>query len=70
MLFSNRDEDAEKTMSKLQILPHAGKPEHIGRAVVFLTSDETGHFTTGADLVIDGGVLLDPSFGRKNLSRL
>ncbi len=54
-------------MSKLQILPHVGLPEHIGGAVVFLTSDVTGHFATGTDLLMDGGIRLDPSFGKKAL---
>ncbi len=50
-------------MAKLQPLPHAGLPEHIGEAVVFLANDATGHFTTGTDLVIDGGLLMSPFHG-------
>ncbi len=59
-----RGKEALDHMAKFQPLPHAGLPEHIGRAVVFLTSDSTGHFVTGTDFVIDGGMCLNPSFGK------
>ncbi len=69
MISSNisRDEEAKEWMAKLQPLPHAGLPEHIGGAVVFLTSDKTGHFATGTDIVMDGGALLNPFHGKHTL---
>jgi NAD(P)-dependent dehydrogenase (short-subunit alcohol dehydrogenase family) len=40
------------------------QPEFIGNAVAFLASDLLSHYTHGADLVIDGGLTLNP-LGRK-----
>ncbi len=47
-------------LKKCQMLPVAGMPEHIGKAVVFVTSDATAEFMTGSDVVVDGGCLLNP----------
>ncbi len=58
-----RGDEAHEIMSKFQPLPHTGLPEHIGQAVVFLTSDTTGYFATGTDFVIDGGLLMNPFHG-------
>ncbi len=60
MLLLYRGKEAHEVLAKLQPLPHAGLPEHIGQAVVFLSSDTTGYFATGTDFVIDGGLLMNP----------
>ncbi|MFA7601666.1 MAG: SDR family oxidoreductase [Novosphingobium sp.] len=43
-----------------QPLPVTGKPEHLASAAVFLASDEAA-FITGVDIIVDGGLTLDPS---------
>ncbi len=52
----------DKEQELLGIIPlhHFGNPLEIGRAVAFLLSDELSPYTTGADLVIDGGLHLRP----------
>ncbi|AEG50883.1 3-oxoacyl-(acyl-carrier-protein) reductase [Sphingobium chlorophenolicum L-1] len=44
----------------LQPLPRGGKPRDIAEAALFLASD-SGSFITGIDLVVDGGMLIQPS---------
>ncbi len=58
-----RGDEANEIMSKFQPLARTGLPEHIGQAVVFLTSDTTGYFATGTDFIIDGGLMLNPFHG-------
>jgi NAD(P)-dependent dehydrogenase (short-subunit alcohol dehydrogenase family) len=41
----------------LQPIPHAGAPHDIAEACLFLASDAAG-FVTGAEFVIDGGLVL------------
>lgn len=49
--------DATERFAPLTALGRIGKPAEIAAAAVFLASDESA-FTTGADLLIDGGYLL------------
>lgn len=41
-----------------QVIPRIGEPEEVAKAVLFLAIDAT--FSTGTELVIDGGALLGP----------
>lgn len=52
----------EMAQRNISIIPvrRSGKPIDIGRAVVFLCSDEA-HYVTGASLLVDGGLLLMPN---------
>lgn len=43
-----------------QPLPVTGKPRHLADAAVFLASEESA-FITGVDIIVDGGLTLDPS---------
>jgi len=38
----------------------AGRPDEIGNAVAFVISDKVSGFTIGRDLIVDGGVTLNP----------
>ena len=49
-------EDIEADMKKYP-LKRYGKPEEVAFAIIYLLSDASA-FTTGADLVIDGGFTL------------
>lgn len=57
----------EEASVNAQPLAHAGQPEDIAGAVLFLASADAS-FVTGADLVVDGGIILgdrrawDPDF--------
>ena len=46
----------------LDIIPahRFGEPLQVGHAVAFLLSERLSGYTTGADLVIDGGLTLNP----------
>ena len=41
-------------------LRRSGDPDEVGPAAVLLLSDRLSPYTTGADLVIDGGLTLRP----------
>ena len=41
-----------------QVLPRIGEPEEVAKAVLYLATDAT--YTTGSELVVDGGALLGP----------
>lgn len=56
-------EDEAAAAELLKRIPYAriGEPEDVARAVVWLASDESD-YVVGATLVIDGGMMLYPSF--------
>ncbi len=47
-------------MKGAQPLSQVGRPEDIGRAVVFLADETKSGFATGTDINIDGGYKLVP----------
>ncbi|MFP5511053.1 MAG: glucose 1-dehydrogenase [Alphaproteobacteria bacterium] len=49
-----KDPNGEKGLLGPTILPRAGLPEEVARAVLFLASDEAS-FMTGSEMVVDGG---------------
>jgi cyclopentanol dehydrogenase len=51
-----KDKDGKKNMEKMSPLNRIGKAEEIANGALYLASDDSS-FTTGADLVIDGGCL-------------
>jgi glucose 1-dehydrogenase len=53
---------AEIEAKLLNIIPahRFGDPQEIGNAVAFVLSDRLSRYTIGADLVIDGGLTLNP----------
>ena len=50
-----------ENIMKTQIpLRRIGNPEEIGHAAAFLLSDRLSPYTTGSDIVVDGGLSLRP----------
>jgi NAD(P)-dependent dehydrogenase (short-subunit alcohol dehydrogenase family) len=47
-------EEGRKNLDQLHPIGHVGKPEDIAYGILYLASDES-KFTTGSELVIDGG---------------
>jgi NAD(P)-dependent dehydrogenase (short-subunit alcohol dehydrogenase family) len=59
-LTGSTTRQVEEEMLKIIPLHRFGQPIEIGRAAVMLLSDALSPYTTGADLVIDGGLSLRP----------
>ena len=55
------DEEAEKMIDQVQCLPGRLMPEDVARMVLFLASDDAS-FVTGAELMVDGGLTINPGF--------
>jgi NAD(P)-dependent dehydrogenase (short-subunit alcohol dehydrogenase family) len=53
---------ADARLAKSQPLPHAGQPEDIAEAALFLASD-AARFITGHTLVVDGGATAGAASG-------
>ncbi len=53
-------EATEETLKGLIPLHRFGDTIEIGKAVAFLLSDSLSGYTTGADLVVDGGLTMNP----------
>lgn len=59
-LTSNFDLDRQKRMKVDIPLRRPGNPEELGAAAVLLLSDRLSSYTTGSELVVDGGLKLRP----------
>ena len=44
-------------------IPRIGRPDEVAKAAVYLASDEAS-YCTGAELLVDGGMLAGPKFGQ------
>ena len=59
-MTSGIPEPVEKRLKGMIPLHRFGLPIEVGNAVTFLLSDRLSAYTTGADLVIDGGLTMNP----------
>lgn len=59
-LVRARIAEVEAVYAKSQPMPIAGTPGHIAGAVLFFASDDSA-FVTGTELIVDGGLTLDPA---------
>jgi glucose 1-dehydrogenase len=60
VVVNHRDgEDA--AMDVVRTIAQSGSPEDIGRAAIFLASDESDYIT-GTSMYVDGGMTLYPEF--------
>jgi NAD(P)-dependent dehydrogenase (short-subunit alcohol dehydrogenase family) len=48
-------EDLVRGLGKRHVMGRVGKPEEIGKAILFLADNERSSFMTGQALVVDGG---------------
>ena len=58
-------DDNEKCLKRIIPAHRFGKPDEIGNAVAFLLSDKLSGYTFGSDVVVDGGLSLNP-LNKKN----
>jgi len=58
-------ETPQASRALMTLIPYGriGEPDDIGKAAVWLASDEAG-YVTGASLFVDGGMTLYPEFAR------
>ena len=61
-LTGNIPEGVVKKIEDMTPCHRTGDPIEVGNAVAFLLSDALSGFTHGAELVIDGGLTLNPLF--------
>ncbi len=54
LLNATLDEETQNYLASLHAFGRLGKPEEVGKAVVFLASDDSS-FVTGSSLMVDGG---------------
>ena len=59
-MTGNIPEDEENRLREIIPLQRFGNPVDIGNAVVFLLSDRLSGYTVGAELVVDGGLSMNP----------
>ena len=61
-LFPNISEEIENRLKHEIPLRRFGETSNCGAAAVFLLSDALSAYTTGAELVVDGGLSLRPLY--------
>jgi NAD(P)-dependent dehydrogenase (short-subunit alcohol dehydrogenase family) len=59
-MTGNIPESIETKLKEIIPLHRFGNPVEVGHAVAFLLSDRLSGYTTGADLVVDGGLAMNP----------
>jgi NAD(P)-dependent dehydrogenase (short-subunit alcohol dehydrogenase family) len=59
-MTGNIPEAIETRLKEIIPLHRFGNPREVGNAVAFLLSDQLSGYTVGADLVVDGGLTMNP----------